>query len=151
MCYELAHKTATDARILGFGEKHDGLNARQHTVDIGLLALILEVFNAPHTLDDKRSTLALGKVDGETAVCFYLYSTVMSIGSGIKLLYRRNTLLGRVHILLAGIDAHSDNNAVEEGYDTPQYRGVTNRERVETAYKDSCSHHICKVNRFSEK
>ena len=65
---ELVHHAAADGGILGLADEQQGIDAGEHTVDIGNAALILEVDAAAHAPDDELCTDGLGKVGGQPLV-----------------------------------------------------------------------------------
>ena len=65
---ELAHHAAADGGILGLADEQQGVDAGEHTVDIGNAALILEVDAAAHAPDNELCTDGRGKVGGQPLV-----------------------------------------------------------------------------------
>ena len=135
--YQLAHHAAADGRKMGLGIEKERLYAADDAVDVGLLALVFKVADAPHALDDEAGRLLPRKVDGEAGICLDLNTRL----AGIQRRYGRHALLRRIHAALGLIDTHSDNNPVEKGKGTPDDRVVTDGERVEAARENSCSIH----------
>ena len=76
-----------------------------------------------------RGAHAMGKLDGETGVGDYLDTGVI----GIEALDGLATLLGTEPGLLALIDAHTDDDAVEEGQGARHHRVMADGEGVESA------------------
>ena len=124
---ELAHHATADTRQLRRGEEEDGLDAREAMVDIGLLALVLKVFHAPHSLDDEGGTLATDEVDGEVGIACDTHALLMSI----ELTDGFHSLLSGEHGLLAFVHAHTDNQPVEEGQRATDNGLMANGEGVE--------------------
>ena len=107
---ELAHHAAADGGILGLADEQQGIDAGEHTVDIGNAALILEVDTAAHAPDDELCTDGLGKVGGETLIADYM-------NSGFALVQRSDALYALVegkHGVLANIDADGDVQLVDD-------------------------------------
>ncbi len=66
--YQFAYHARRHALVLWLGVEEYGVYTAYLSVDVGLLALVLEVFDASHALDDELGSLATGEVDGEVVV-----------------------------------------------------------------------------------
>lgn len=107
---ELAHHAAADGGILGLADEQQGVDAGEHTVDIGNAALILEVDAAAHAPDDELCTDGLGKVGGETLIADYM-------NSGFVLVQRSDALYALVKSkqrALLNVDADGDVQLVDD-------------------------------------
>ncbi len=128
---QFAHDRRADALQARLGHEQQGLHARETAVDVGLLALVLKVLGRAHALDDIPGLLAAGQVDGEVAVLPHGDARFVAVepcdGS--------RALVGRQHAVLALVDAHPDDQAVEERQGTAHDGVVPGGEGVEGPHK----------------
>ena len=88
------------------------LDACYLAIDVGLLALVLKVFHAAHSLYDELGVLCLGKVDRQTVVGFNLDARLIFV----QLADGLHTHLGRGHVGLVNLIAyHANDQTVEQG------------------------------------
>ena len=120
-----------------FAEQQERFHPAQTPVDIGLVALIFEVFGRTHATHDERCLLAAGQIDGQVAVGHDLHPPVtgIEIGNGPH-------PLGHIAVgVFESAHGHTDDQPVEKRqgavYDGP----VTDGKRVECARKKACFHH----------
>ena len=91
------------------GKEQQGFNAREPTVHLGLLALVLEILDRPHTANDDVGLLATRKFDGEVAVGYDTDRRRV----GVDFPDGCHPLVGGLAALLALIHAYADDEAVE--------------------------------------
>ena len=86
---------------------------------------------------DETGMVAAREVDGQVGVSFHLYARV----AGEKFAQGFDALVRALERLLTLVDAHADDNAVEEREPSSEQRLVPFGERVETSGKDGYSFH----------
>ena len=92
-------------------KENDGFQSTDEAVDVGLLALVFEIFHAPHAFHHKLRSHAAGQFDGEVAVGHHLHSWVVGVEVGDGF----DAFLGGLAVMFVLVDAHADDEVVGDG------------------------------------
>lgn len=129
---QFADQGTADALEIGLREEQDRLHAAQLAIDVGLLALILKIFDVAHTTDDEACPLATGHIDGQVAIRAHTHPRVVLIergDGGHALGYFLLRMLPLAH-------GHGDDKVVEKRKDPTHYRRMASSEGVESAREE---------------
>ena len=98
---QFAHHAAADGSIPGFADEQQGLDAGEHTVDVGNVALVFKVDGIAHTTDEELCPYRLCKVGSESLVTYDMDAGLVFI----ECLDALHALLQGEHRLFPGVDA----------------------------------------------
>ena len=109
----------------------------EEAVDVGLLALVFEVLDAAHALDDEVGVQMACQVDGEAFVCHHFHAGVVGVDAGDGF----DALLRVAFVFLFVVHPDGDDEAVGDEQCSPCDVVVTDGEGVETPWEDCCCFH----------
>ena len=129
---QFADQGTADALEIGLREEQDRLHAAQLAIDVGLLALILKIFDIAYTTDNEVCSLTTGHIDGQVAIRAHTHPRIVLIerGDGSHALgYFLLRMLPLAH-------GHGDDKVVEERKGPTHYRRMASSEGVESAREE---------------